>query len=147
MLSMKHDLCRAQNNCSELQNLTLVISRYLGTGKIWATLGKKNFEISSKLEVLFRNSGLFLELRPEDHWCHHDSTFCCWVPSCLESTINPENGRLWWQSLMTKFAHEGSPCHLPVQVSATRWVQKCLVCCCIIYVICQGDTVCTVYWS
>ena len=33
-----------------------------------------------------------------------------WVPSCLESTINPENARLWWQSLMTTFSHMRDLC-------------------------------------
>jgi hypothetical protein len=49
------------------------------------------------------------------------------------------------QTLMTMFhdkicPQEGPPSHLPVQVStAERWVQKCIVCCCINDVICQGD--------
>jgi hypothetical protein len=51
------------------------------------------------------------------------------VPSCLERTINPENAGLWWQSFPKKDRREHS----------TRWVQKCLVCCCINDVIWQGD--------
>ena len=61
------------------------------------------------------------------------------ISSCLESTINPENARIEWQSLMRKYAHKGPLCHLPVQVSTVQQVQICLVCCCINYVICQWD--------
>jgi hypothetical protein len=137
------DFCPVQNNWKLRtgKSQTSVSSRQLETWKKLAPTGKIRFEWSPYSEFQVGHSGLFLELRPEDHW-HHDSTlFFFRLPSCLESTINPENARLWWEIWMTKFAHEGPPRHLAVQVSTAQQGEskKCIVCCCINDVICQGD--------
>ena len=107
--------------------------------KKWASTGKIHFEWSSNSEFEVGSSGLFLELRPEDHW-RNDSTlfFFFRVSSCLERTKNPENDRLCWLSLMTKFAHKGPPHHLPVQVSTAQQGEYKHFCF-INYVICQED--------
>ena len=118
---------------SELQNLTLVSLRQLGTLENRATTGTIRFELSS-------NSGLFLELRLEDHWCHHYSTF--FFQSSQLSWKHHKSREC--QTLMTKIDDKicprrtATPASCSSEHSTTRWVQKCIVCCCINYVIWQG---------
>ena len=78
-------------------------------------------------------SGLFLELRPEDHWCYHDSIM--FFSQFLVVLKAPLIHR------MPDFDDNICPQRTAVppscEYSTTRWVQKCLVCCCINSAICQ----------
>ena len=132
MLSIQHDFCRIQNNWK------------LGTGKsqtsvISKQLGTPTEKIHFEFRILSRELSLFLELRPEDHWRHDSTLFCSQSFQLAWKHYKSRKPRLWWQSLMIKFALEGPPRHLPVQVSIAQQGEskKCLVCCCMNYVICQ----------
>ena len=96
--------------------------------KKWTLTGKISFERSS--------SGLFLELRPEDDLRHGSTLFFFQVPSCLESTINPENARLWWHHFPTKARRSN---FLFKWAQHNKVSKNCIACCCINDVICQVD--------
>ena len=97
--------------------------------------GKIRFERSSNSEFQVGNSGLFLELQPEDPW-HHDST--------LSQLSWKHHKSREWQTLTTKFDDKMSQWRTAPPTScsseySTRRVQKGCICCCINDVIWQGD--------
>ena len=115
-------ICAALNTTVNLELRKLNFSEFKTTGKsgineLW--LGKYVLNVHPTPNC---KSGLFLDIRPEDQWCHHNSTLFFFPSSqlfCPRRTVAPPSS-----------SHEHS---------IIRWVQKCIVCCYMNYVICQGD--------
>ena len=148
MLSIQHDLCRAQNNC------------YLGNWEIWLQWVQDNWELRKnnlRLGKYFLNghstrnckSGTLASFYSYDRkitdiimiWHFFFWRFYSEFPVVLNA---PHFQRM--TDLMTKLDDKlcprrsaAPPYYCSSEHSTTRWVQKCLVCYCINDVICQGD--------
>ena len=96
MLSIQHDLCRIQNNWK------------LGTGKSQTSLSSRQLGTPTWI-IRFELGVSSRQLWPLSRAPTWRSLTSSWfklvyfrVPNFLESTLNPENARLWWQHLPTK---------------------------------------------
>ena len=107
---------------SELRKLDF--SEFKTTGKLGINELRLGKYILNGHQTRNCKFGLFLELRPEDQWHHHDSSI--WKQQKSREC----------QTLMTTFSHEGPLRHLPVQVSTAQQGPKMY---CMMLYICQGD--------